>query len=92
MTGKSPFEIVHGLSPYQPIDLISLPTDYCMPDYAQAFAEHIHNLHAKIRWIFFLSNDIYELAANAHRRHREFNEGDHIMVHIYPERYPKNVF
>jgi len=38
----SPFEIVHGFSLRQPINLFSLPTDYRSSDCAQAFAEHIH--------------------------------------------------
>jgi len=42
-TGKSPFGIVHRLSPRQLIDLFSLSTDYQPSDYAQAFAKHIHN-------------------------------------------------
>ena len=32
-TGKSPFEIVHGVSPRPPIDLIPLPTDYRPSDF-----------------------------------------------------------
>ena len=49
LTGRSPFEIVHGLTPCQPIDLLPLPTDYHPSNYAQDFTEHIHNLHADIR-------------------------------------------
>jgi len=58
-----------------------LPTDYCPSDYAKAFTEHIHNLHVEIRRKF-LSNDIYELVDDAHRRHREFNEGDCYGSHL----------
>ena len=36
-TGKSPFEIVHGFSFDQPINFLSLPTDYRSSDYAQVF-------------------------------------------------------
>ena len=46
--GKSLFEIVHGLSPRQLIDLLPLPTDYRPSDYTQVFVEHIHNLHTEI--------------------------------------------
>lgn len=43
-------------------------------------------LHGKL----FLSNDKYELAADAHRRHREFNEGDYVLVRVNPEHFPKD--
>jgi len=54
-TSKSPFEIVHGFSSCQPIDPLPLPTDYRSSDYAQPFAEHIHNLHDVIRQKLILS-------------------------------------
>ena len=37
-----------------------------------------------------LNNDTYKLAADAHRKHREFNEGDYFMVCICPNHYPKH--
>ena len=65
-TSKIPFEIVYGLSLRQPIDLLSLPTDYRLFNYAQAFTKHIHNLDVEIRCKIILSNDTYKLVANAY--------------------------
>ena len=35
-------------------------------------------------------NDIYKFVSDAYCRHREFKEGDYVMVRIFPERCPKN--
>ena len=55
---------------------------------AENFAKHIHELHAEIRRKFSLSNE-YKLATDVHRRSKEFNVGDYVMVHIRLERIPK---
>ena len=36
-----------------------------------------------------LSNDEYKLVADVHRRSKEFNIGDYVMIRIRPERIPK---
>ena len=67
-TGKSPFEIVTGFSPRQPIDLIPLPADYKPSNSAQDFANHIRSLHEDIRQKIALSNEKYKISADLHRR------------------------
>ena len=56
---------------------------------AENFAKHIHELHAEIRRKISLSKEEYKLASDVHRRSKEFNAGDYVMVHIRPERIPK---
>ena len=56
---------------------------------AANFAKHIHDLHAKIRRKISLSNEEYKLTANVHRRSKEFNVGEYVMVCIRPERITK---
>ena len=53
------------------------------------FAKHIHDLHAEIRQKISLSNEEYKLVVDVHRRSKELNVGDYVMVFIRPERIPK---
>ena len=91
-TGKSPFEIVHGSTPRQPIDLMPIPLHTRTSESAESFAHHIHELHAEIRRKLALSTEQYKLSANTHRRFQSFNEGDFVMARIRPERFPKHSF
>ena len=88
-TGKSHFQIVNGYSPHTPIDLVPLPPHIHVFEPVENFAKHIHDLHAKIRQKIALSNEEYKLAVDVHRRSKEFNVGEYVMVHIRPERIPK---
>ena len=87
--GKSHFQIVNGYSPRTPIDLVALPPHMRVSELIENFAKHIHDLHAKIRQKISLSNEEYKLATNIHRRYKEFNVGEYVMVHIRPKRIPK---
>ena len=89
LTGKSPFQIVNGYSSRTPIDLVPLPPHMRVSKPVENFAKHIHDLHVEIRRKISLSNEEYRLAADLHRRSKEFNVGDYVMVHIRPKRIPK---
>ena len=88
-TSKSHFQIVNGYSPRTPIDLVPLPPHMHVSEPAENFAKHIHDLHAEIRRKISLSNEEYKLAVDVHRRSKEFNVGDYVMVRIRLERIPK---
>ena len=68
---------------------VSLPSYMRVSEPAENFAKHIHDLHAEIRRKISLSNEEYKLATDVHRRYKEFNVGDYVMVRIHPERIPK---
>ena len=87
--GKSPFQIVNGHSPHTPIDPVPLPPHMCVSEPAKNFAKHIHDLHAEIWRKISISNEEYKLVVDVHRRSKEFNVGDYVMVHIHLERIPK---
>ena len=87
--GKIHFQIVNDYSPLTPIDLVPLSPYMRVSEPVENFAEHIHDLHTEIRQKVYLSNEEYKLVANVHRRSKEFNVGEYIMVCIRPERIPK---
>ena len=86
-TGKSPFEIVHGYKPRKPIDLIPLPTHARMSESAESYAQHIKELHKEISKKIQMSNEVYKHMANSHKRMKEFNIGDSVMVKLRPKRF-----
>ena len=53
------------------------------------FAKHIHDLHAEIRQKISLSNKEYKLAPAVHRRSKEFNVGEYVMVRNRSEKISK---
>ena len=85
-TDKSPFQIVNSYSPHTPIDLVPLPPHMCVFEPIENFAKHIHDLHVEIRRKISLSNEVYKLGADVHRRSKEFNVGEYVMVCIRPEK------
>ena len=88
-TSKIHFQIVNGYSPRTLIDLVPLPSHMHVSEPAENFAKHIHDLHAKIRRKISLSNEEYKLVVDVHRRSKEFNVGEYVMVRIRLERIPK---
>ena len=48
-TGKSPFQIVNGYSPYTHIDFVPLPPHMHVSEPVENFAKHIYDLHAEIK-------------------------------------------
>ena len=86
--GMSPFEVVHGYQPKQPINIISMVPHYTrMSELAASFASYIHDLHKDISNQIQKSNANYKDYADFHKA-REFNVEDYVMVQIRLERYP----
>jgi hypothetical protein len=86
--GMSPFEVVHGYKPRKPLDLIPMSPHASVSMSAEAFAQHLHNLHIEINKQLEVSNASYKLRADLHKRQVEFNIGDYVMIRIRPERRP----
>ena len=68
---------------------VSLPPHMRVSEPVENFAKYIHDLHDEIRRKISLSNEEYKLAGDVHRRSKEFNVGDYVMVPIRPETIPK---
>ena len=84
--GRSPFEVVHGFKPRKPLDLIPMSLHDSVSMSAEAFAQHLHDLHIEINKQLAASNASYKLRADLHKRHVDFNIGDYVMIRIRPER------
>ena len=91
-TSHSPFEIVIGLLPRKPIDLVPLPMEARPNVEADAFSKHICDLHEDVRRNIALSNENYKAQADLKRMFVDFKERDMVMVRIRPERYPKGTY
>ena len=68
---------------------VPLPPHMRVSKPTKNFEKHIHDLHAEIKRNISLSNEEYKLAADVHRRSKEFNVGDYVMVCICPEKISK---
>lgn len=87
-TKHSPFEVVYGVNPYVPIDLIALPKDSYVHRDAREQAESMVKLHKQIRTNIEKANESYKKKANKRRPQRLFEPGDLVWVHLRKERFP----
>ena len=87
-TQHSPFEIVYGINPYVPIDLIELPKNEYIHDDAKKHAANMIKLHKLVRERIEKVNEAYKKRANKGRTRRSFEVGDLVWVHLRKERFP----
>ncbi|GKA64705.1 putative CCCH-type zinc finger family protein [Tanacetum coccineum] len=83
---RSPFEIVHGLSPYSVTDLTSIPNPGKANVKADEFAEHIKNIHEEVKLQVEAHNAKYKKAVDLHRRKVVFEEGDYVWAVLTKDR------
>ena len=87
-TGHSPFEVVYGINPYLPLDLIPLPKDELVHKDADAKLKSMMKLHQQVRERIEAINASYKQKSNKNRKPRLFEEGDLVWVHLRKERFP----
>ncbi|GJY17851.1 putative CCCH-type zinc finger family protein [Tanacetum coccineum] len=85
-TQRSPFEIVHGLSPYSVTDLTPIPNLGKANVKADEFAKHIKNIHEEVKLQVEAHNAKYKKATDLHRRKVIFEEGDYVWVVLTKDR------
>ena len=87
-TGHSPFEVVYGVNPYLPLDLIPLPKEELLHKDADAKLKSMMKLHNQVRDRIETINASYKQKSNKNRKARVFSEGDLVWVHLRKERFP----
>ncbi|XP_074303261.1 uncharacterized protein LOC141637713 [Silene latifolia] len=88
MVVHSPFEVVYGLNPYLPLDLIPLPKDELVHKDADSKLKSMIKLHEQVRERIKTVNEAYKKKSNKHRKPRLFNPGDLVWLHLRKERFP----
>ena len=81
-TGRSPFQIVYGSSPRNTIEMRKMEQGERTSAEAEEFADHIKSLHEEVHAHINKMNQQYKARVDQRRRHKEFREGDMVMVHL----------
>ena len=87
-TGLSPFKIVYGVEPLNPLDLVPRPMEGKPSVEASKRAEEIQRLHEQVTMKIERSNASYQTQANKHKRRVVFQPGDLVWIHLRKERFP----
>ncbi|KAI3515986.1 hypothetical protein L1887_14893 [Cichorium endivia] len=88
-TGHSPFEVVYGVNPYMPLDLIPLPKEELVHKDANDKLKSTMKLHQQVREKIEVVNVTYKQKSNKNRKPRVFNEGDLVWLHMRKERFSR---
>ena len=87
-TKKCHFEIVYGLLPRAPIDLLPLPTLERVNFDAKYRAELMLKLHETTKENIERMNIKYKLAGSKGKKHVAFEPGDLVWLHLRKDRFP----
>jgi hypothetical protein len=86
-TKKCPFEIVYGLLPRAPIDLLPLPSSEQVNFNTQKYADLILKLHETTKESIEHMNAKYKLAGSKGKKHVIFEPGDLVWLHLRKKRF-----
>jgi hypothetical protein len=88
-TKMCPFEIVYGLLPRAPIDLMPLPTSEKIKFDAKQRAELMLKLHETTKQNIERMNAKYKLVGDKGRKELKFEPKDLVWLHLRKERFPE---
>ncbi|XP_074303669.1 uncharacterized protein LOC141638156 [Silene latifolia] len=88
MVVHSPFEVVYGINPYLPLDLIPLPKDELVHKDAESKLKAMLKLHEQVRARIEAVNAAYKRKSSKNKKPRVFEVGDLVWVHLRKERFP----
>lgn len=87
-TGRSPFEIVYGLNPHVPLDLLPMPAGELVHRDVESKLKAMLKLHQQVHDRIVEVNAVYQRKSNKHKSPRIFKEGDMVWVNLRKERFP----
>ena len=87
-TAHTPFEIVYGINPLSPLDLVPLPINDRSSLEGAKKAELMKKIHARIKQNIEQRNEQRARKANTGRKQVIFQPGEWVWVHMRKERFP----
>jgi hypothetical protein len=87
-TKMCPFEVVYGLIPRSPINLMPLPTSEKLNFDAKQRAELMLKLHETSKENIERINSKYQLAGDKGRKQLNFEPGELVWLHLRKDRFP----
>ncbi|RVW99465.1 Transposon Ty3-G Gag-Pol polyprotein [Vitis vinifera] len=91
-TGCTPFEVVYGFRPSTPLDVNSLPLPPRPSEATLDFSSYMRDVHEECKRCLTIHINSYAALANAKCKDQQFNEGDMVLVHLRPKRFPPRSF
>ena len=78
--GKAPFQVVYGRMLKSIVDLANVSNGERVSADAEALAELLKQTYEEVKSYIEQRNTKYKLAADQHRRYKDFKVGDRVMV------------
>lgn len=89
-TGRSPFRIVYTKFPNFSVDLLVIPVPKSKA--ANSWAKNCARFYQEIREHIEMTNVQYKFKADKHRKAKQFQVGDLVMVHLNKQRMPSGSY